>query len=82
MINVILVRASKLIQLLNLILHREHEEGMDALQADIDNLEAEKTELQKKLKELSKKSLFAGLAKQLASPGFWRLFVRFATHCR
>ena len=45
---------------------------MDALQADIDNLEAEKTELQKKLKELSKKSLFAGLAKQLASPGFWR----------
>ena len=47
---------------------KEHEDSVDALQADIDASESEKAELQKKLKDLSKKSLFAGLAKQMVSP--------------
>ena len=47
---------------------KEHEDSVDALRADMEALENEKAELQRKLKDLSKKSLFAGLAKQLASP--------------
>ena len=42
---------------------------MDALQADIDNLEAEKLDLKKKLDNLSKKSLLQDLARQTSGIG-------------
>ncbi|XP_074641662.1 dynactin subunit 1-like isoform X2 [Tubulanus polymorphus] len=43
---------------------KEFEETMDALQADIDALEHEKSELKDRLKTLSKKSLLEGLSRQ------------------
>ena len=42
---------------------------MDALQADIDNLETEKLDLKKKLDNLSKKSLLQDLARQTSGIG-------------
>ena len=42
---------------------------MDALQADIDNLEKEKVDLKKKLDTLSKKSLLQDLARQTSGIG-------------
>ena len=37
---------------------------MDALQSDIDALEAEKADLKERLKTVSKKSLFEGISRQ------------------
>ena len=37
---------------------------MDALQADIDALEREKTELRERVKELSRKTLMEGIVRQ------------------
>jgi dynactin 1 len=48
---------------------KEHEEAMDALQADIDALEREKTELRDRVKELSRKSLMEGIVRQSTSAG-------------
>lgn len=45
----------------------EFEETMDALQADIDNLEHEKVEMKKRLDAYSKKSLLADLARHASS---------------
>ena len=42
---------------------------MDALQADIDNLEKEKIDLKKRLDTLSKKSLLQDLARQTSGIG-------------
>src|SRR6218665_77954 len=42
---------------------REHEDSMDALQQDIESLEAEKTELKEKIKAFSMKSMFAGITR-------------------
>lgn len=42
---------------------------MDALQADIDNLEKEKLDLKKRLDTLSKKSLLQDLARQTSGIG-------------
>lgn len=42
---------------------------MDALQADIDNLEKEKVDFKKKLENLSKKSLLQDLARQTSGIG-------------
>ena len=44
---------------------------MDALQADIDNLEQEKAELKERLKMLSKKTLLEGLTRQTSQAGRW-----------
>ena len=46
---------------------REFEETMDALQADIDNLEREKVDMKKRLDAYSKKSLLADLARHASS---------------
>lgn len=40
-----------------ILLHREFEETMDALQADIDQLEAEKVELKQRLNSQSKRTI-------------------------
>jgi len=46
---------------------REFEQTMDALQGDIDSLEAEKAAAQTKLSNLSKKQMYDSLAKNSAS---------------
>ena len=43
--------------------HREFNDTMDALQADIDALENEKADLKERLKVLSKKTLLEGLSR-------------------
>lgn len=48
---------------------REFEETLDALQSDIDTLEAEKAELKERLKVLSKKSLLENLSRQSSQSG-------------
>jgi hypothetical protein len=48
---------------------RQHEEAMDALQADIDALEHEKTELRERVKDLSRKTLMEGIVRQSTSAG-------------
>jgi len=48
---------------------RQHEEAMEALQGDIDNLEHEKIELREKLKDLSRKTLMDGIVRQSTSAG-------------
>ena len=45
---------------------KEFEDTLDHLQADIDSLESEKGELKDKLKAISKKHLYEGLAKSTA----------------
>ncbi|KAK2163666.1 hypothetical protein LSH36_75g02038 [Paralvinella palmiformis] len=48
---------------------KEFEETLDALQSDIDTLEAEKAELKERLKVLSKKSLLENLSRQSSQSG-------------
>lgn len=48
---------------------KEYEETLDALQGDIDMLEAEKAELKERLKVLSKKSLLENLSRQSSQSG-------------
>lgn len=48
---------------------KEFEKTMDALQADIDSLEHEKTELKARLNTLSKKQLIEGLSRQTSGAG-------------
>ncbi|KAK4470950.1 hypothetical protein MN116_006456 [Schistosoma mekongi] len=47
---------------------KEYEQTLDALQADIEALEQEKTDLKEKLKTLSKKALFEGIIKSPLLP--------------
>lgn len=49
--------------------HREFEQTLDALQADIDTLEQEKLELKERLSVLSKKTLLEGLTRQARPSG-------------
>lgn len=42
---------------------------MDTLQADIDALEHEKTELRERVKDLSRKTLMEGIVRQSTSAG-------------
>ena len=54
---------------------------MDALQQDIDSLEAEKLELKERLRLLSKKSLLEGLSRQSSQSGIAGLLLETAgTH--
>lgn len=48
---------------------RQYEESMETLQADIDSLEREKTEMREKLKDLSRKTLMDGIVRQSTSAG-------------
>lgn len=61
---------------------------MDALQADIDNLEHEKVEMKKRLDAYSKKSLLADLARHASSSssiaavvaGMWMISLKDLVH--
>lgn len=61
---------------------------MDALQADIDNLEREKVEMKKRLDAYSKKSLLADLARHASSSssiaavvaGMWMISLKDLVH--
>ena len=53
----------------HLYFRREFDETMDALQADIDTLEAEKVEMKEKLKSVSKRVLIEGMSRQSSQSG-------------
>ena len=54
---------------MSLCFGRQHEEAMDALQADIEGLEQEKADLREKVKDLSRKTLMEGIVRQSTTAG-------------